>query len=118
MSLAGINHHQALVLGERQVPPGGDVPDAQWLAPAQMAPAPAAEGEGEGSEDPQSSHGHHSLGPNLPWDPPIFLRTPSPLLGTPILSGPHSFLGAPQMAQCPQFSQTLHFLLLHSPHFH
>lgn len=60
MGLAVINHHQALVLSERQVPPSGDVPDTEWLAPAQVAPTPAAEREGvEGQITP----------PALPWTP-------------------------------------------------
>lgn len=62
VGLAGINHHQALVLDERQVPPGGDMPDAKRLTPAQVAPTPAAEGDKEGVRGPQVSHGHHSLG--------------------------------------------------------
>lgn len=73
VGLAGINHHQALVLGERQVPPSGDVPDAERLAPAQVAPAPATKGEGtEGRRTAQCSHGHHRLGPNLIKLPAFF----------------------------------------------
>ena len=63
VGLAGVNHHEALVLNERQVPPSGDMPDAERLAPAQVAPAPTAKGKDEvGVRGPPSSpNGHHSL---------------------------------------------------------
>lgn len=130
MGLAGINYHQALVLGECQVPPRGDMPYAKRLAPAQVAPTPAAESEGKGvrGRPPKSSHGHHSLGPNLlkppalfptpnlPQGPKIFLRTPSPPSGNPVLS--QTLTAASELPGWLPFSQTHHFLSLHSPHFH
>lgn len=47
MGLAGINHHQTLVLSECQVPPRGDMADAKRLAPAKVAPTPAVQVEGK-----------------------------------------------------------------------
>lgn len=97
MGLAGVNHHQTLVLSERQVPPRGDVADAKRLAPAQVAPTPAVGGEGKGVRgSSQSSHRHRSSSPDLlkpqavfqgaPNLPHLFLRILSPHSGTLILS--------------------------------
>lgn len=97
VGLAGVNHHQTLVLSERQVPSCGDMADAKRLAPTQVAPTPAVEGEGKGVRgSPQSSYAHHGFSPNLlkpqalfqgaPNLPHLFLRTLSPRSGTLILS--------------------------------
>lgn len=63
VGLAGVNHHEALVLHERQVPPSGDMPDAEWLAPPQVAPTPAAKDKDKVGVrgPPRSPSGHHSL---------------------------------------------------------
>lgn len=114
MGLAVVDHHQALVLTERQVASCGDVSDAKRLAPAQVAPAPAAESGGKCTRGPSPSppvdttvwgHGSSSpsplLGsPNLPQGPKIFLRTPQSSRN-PIFSGRPSFLRAPQMSPVP-----------------
>lgn len=87
VGLAGIDHHQALVLGERQVPPSGNMPDTKRLAPAEVAPTPAAKGEGAGgSEDP----------PVLPWTPQSWSKPPAFFQGDPNLPcGPQIFLRTP-----------------------
>lgn len=101
VGLAGINHHQTLVLSECQVPSCGDMADAKWLAPAKVAPTPAEEGEGKMVRDqPRSSHGDHGLSSN-------FLK-PQPLSRMPQIFC-KSFLESPilKAAKEPKHSGTL-----------
>lgn len=81
MGLAGVNHHQALVLGERQVPPRGDMPDAKRLAPAQVAPTPAAEGEGKGIRGSPRKPPMDTTGRSKPPQAPSPLPRPKPSSG-------------------------------------